>query len=64
MNEHVFDIFTHNDDESLMQAWEAIHRNKSSTAAASPETQEGKKRWSSESNRFAYSGELLPGRLL
>lgn len=25
--------------------------------------QERKKRWSSESNRFAYSGELLPGRL-
>jgi len=63
MNERDFDIFTHNNDESLIQAWEAIHRNKSSTTAASPETQEGKKRWSGESNRFAYSGELLPGRL-
>lgn len=48
---------------AVKKAWEAIHRNKSSTAVASPETQEGKKRWSSESNRFAYSGELLPGRL-
>jgi hypothetical protein len=62
VNEHVFNIFIHNHD-FLMQAWEAIHRNKSSNGAASPDMQEGKKKLSSESKRFAYSGELLPGRL-
>ncbi|KAI5447751.1 uncharacterized protein LOC127080785 [Lathyrus oleraceus] len=49
---------------AVKKAWEAIHRNKSSAGTAtSPDMQERKKRWSSESNRFAYSGELLPGRL-
>ncbi|CAI8590999.1 unnamed protein product [Vicia faba] len=49
---------------AVKKAWEAIHRNKSSTVTAtSPDMQERKKRWSSESNRFAYSGELLPDRL-
>ncbi|BAT98820.1 hypothetical protein VIGAN_10016700 [Vigna angularis var. angularis] len=44
-------------------AWDAIHRNKSSSKAPSPDKQEGKKKLASESNRFTYSGELLPGRL-
>ncbi|XP_045804318.1 uncharacterized protein LOC123897647 [Trifolium pratense] len=48
---------------AVKKAWEAIHRNKSSNGAASPDMQEGKKKLSSESKRFAYSGELLPGRL-
>ncbi|XP_058765458.1 uncharacterized protein LOC131638950 [Vicia villosa] len=49
---------------AVKKAWEAIHRNKSSAATAtSPDMQERKTRRSSESNRFAYSGELLPGRL-
>ncbi|GAU30287.1 hypothetical protein TSUD_385080 [Trifolium subterraneum] len=48
---------------SACEAWEAIHRNKSSNGAVSPDMQEGKKKLSSESKRFAYSGELLPGRL-
>ncbi|KAL5157384.1 hypothetical protein HKD37_15G042114 [Glycine soja] len=58
----VFNIFTHN-HEHFLQAWEAIHKNKSSSRAASPDKQEGKKKWTSDSNRFTYSGELLPGRL-
>ncbi|KAJ1402168.1 hypothetical protein SESBI_28267 [Sesbania bispinosa] len=48
---------------AVKKAWEAIHKNKSSSGAASPDMQEGRKKWSSESNRFTYSGELLPGRL-
>ncbi|XP_004516478.1 uncharacterized protein [Cicer arietinum] len=48
--------------KSLMQAWEAIHKNKSSNVVAPPEMQEGKKKWSIESNRFGFSDEL-PGRL-
>jgi len=58
----LFDIFTSN-HESFPQAWDAIHKNKSSSRAASPDKQEGKKKLTSESNRFTYSGELLPGRL-
>lgn len=47
-----------------LQAWEAIHKNKSSSRGASPDMQEGRKKWTIESNRFAtFSGELLPGRL-
>lgn len=48
---------------AVKKAWEAIHKSKSSSRAASPDKQEGKKKWTSESNRFTYSGELLPGRL-
>ncbi|CAK8530720.1 unnamed protein product [Lathyrus sativus] len=49
---------------AVKKAWEAIHRNKSSAGTTTlPDMQERNKRWSSESNRFAYSGELLPGRL-
>lgn len=58
----MFDVFTSN-HEYFLQAWEAIHKNKSSSRAASPDKQEGKKKLTSESNRFTYSGELLPGRL-
>ncbi|KAG2404011.1 uncharacterized protein HKW66_Vig0109330 [Vigna angularis] len=47
----------------VKKAWDAIHRNKSSSKAPSPDKQEGKKKLASESNRFTYSGELLPGRL-
>ncbi|XP_004498815.1 uncharacterized protein [Cicer arietinum] len=48
---------------AVKKAWEAIHKNKSSNVVAPPEMQEGKKKWSIESNRFGFSGELLPGRL-
>ncbi|CAJ1961922.1 unnamed protein product [Sphenostylis stenocarpa] len=48
---------------AVKKAWDAIHKNKSSSRAASPDKQEGKKKLTSESNRFTYSGELLPGRL-
>ncbi|BAT99756.1 hypothetical protein VIGAN_10126800 [Vigna angularis var. angularis] len=48
---------------AVKKAWDAIHRNKSSSRAPSPDQQEGKKKLASESNRFTYSGELLPGRL-
>ncbi|XP_047173134.1 uncharacterized protein LOC124841014 [Vigna umbellata] len=48
---------------AVKKAWDAIHRNKSSSRAPSPDKQEGKKKLASESNRFTYSGELLPGRL-
>ncbi|KAK7302949.1 hypothetical protein RJT34_13846 [Clitoria ternatea] len=48
---------------AVKKAWEAIHRSKSSSGAASPEMQEGRKKWTSDSNRFTFSGELLPGRL-
>ncbi|XP_073223973.1 uncharacterized protein [Cicer arietinum] len=47
---------------AVKKAWEAIHKNKSSNVVAPPEMQEGKKKWSIESNRFGFSGEL-PGRL-
>ncbi|XP_061342721.1 uncharacterized protein LOC133288903 [Gastrolobium bilobum] len=45
---------------AVKKAWDAIHKNKSSSRASSPELQEGRKKWSSESNRFTYSGELSP----
>ncbi|TKY71847.1 hypothetical protein E2542_SST00580 [Spatholobus suberectus] len=48
---------------AVKKAWDAIHKNKSGSGAASPDMQEGRKKWTSESNRFIYSGELLPGRL-
>ncbi|XP_020232333.1 uncharacterized protein LOC109812718 [Cajanus cajan] len=48
---------------AVKKAWDAIHKNKSGSGAASPDAQEGRKKWSIESNRFTYSGELLPGRL-
>ncbi|KAK7290390.1 hypothetical protein RIF29_04785 [Crotalaria pallida] len=48
---------------AVKKAWDAIHKNKLSSGAASPDMQEGRKKWTSESNRFAYSGELLAGRL-
>ncbi|KAK7306533.1 hypothetical protein VNO77_44480 [Canavalia gladiata] len=48
---------------AVKKAWEAIHKNKSSSGAGSPDMQEGRKKWTSDSNRFTYSGELLPGRL-
>ncbi|MED6175817.1 hypothetical protein PIB30_081928 [Stylosanthes scabra] len=51
---------------AVKKAWDAIHnhKNKSSSGGASPDLQEGRKKWTSDSNRFTYhSGELLPGRL-
>lgn len=46
------------------QAWDAIYKSKSSSRAASPDKQEVRRKWASESNRFNYSGELMqPGRL-
>lgn len=49
---------------AVKKAWDAISKKKSSSRAASPEKQEVRKKWTSESNRFNYSGELQqPGRL-
>lgn len=48
---------------AVKKAWDAIHKSKSSSRAASPDKQDSKKKFSSESNRFTYSGELLAGRL-
>ncbi|XP_027365963.1 uncharacterized protein LOC113872530 [Abrus precatorius] len=48
---------------AVKKAWDAIHKNKSGSGASSPDMLEGRKKMNSESNRFAYSGELLPGRL-
>lgn len=50
----------------FLQAWDSIHKSKSSTGAASPDMQEARKKWTSESNRYynSYSGELKQlGRL-
>ncbi|MED6155052.1 hypothetical protein PIB30_002268 [Stylosanthes scabra] len=51
---------------AVKKAWDAIHnhKNKSSSGGESSDLQEGRKKWTSDSNRFTYhSGELLPGRL-
>ncbi|KAL2340583.1 hypothetical protein Fmac_008523 [Flemingia macrophylla] len=48
---------------AVKKAWDAIHKNKSSSGAASTDAQEGRKKCSIESKRFTYSGELLSGRL-
>ncbi|XP_061356411.1 uncharacterized protein LOC133300842 [Gastrolobium bilobum] len=42
---------------AIKKAWDAIHKSKSSSGAASPDMHLRKK-WTSESNRFTYSGEL------
>nr|KYP50379.1 hypothetical protein KK1_027856 [Cajanus cajan] len=47
---------------AVKKAWDAIHKNKSGSGAASPDAQEGRKKWSIESNRFTYSGRLSPFR--
>ncbi|OIV95237.1 hypothetical protein TanjilG_21627 [Lupinus angustifolius] len=48
---------------AVKKAWDAIHRSKSSSRAASPDMLEGRKNWTREPNRFTNSGELLSGRL-
>lgn len=48
----------------MLQAWDAINKSKSSSRAASPDTHEVRKKWTSESSRYTYSGELKQiGRL-
>jgi len=48
----------------LLQAWDAINKRKSSSRAASPDKQDLRKKWTSESSRYAYSGEMKQlGRL-
>ncbi|KAI4332551.1 hypothetical protein L6164_017449 [Bauhinia variegata] len=49
---------------AVKKAWDAISKNKSSSRAISPEKPELRRKWTSESNRFTFSGELQPpGRL-
>jgi len=51
-------MYPHN-DELFLQAWDAIHKSKSSSGASSPDIYEARKKWTSESKRYnAYSGEL------
>jgi hypothetical protein len=46
-------------NECFLQAWDAIHKIKSSSGASSPDMHEARKKWTSESKRYnAYSGEL------
>lgn len=48
----------------MLQAWDAINKSKSSSRAASPDKQDVRKKWTSESSRYTYSGELKKlGRL-
>ncbi|KAE9610421.1 hypothetical protein Lalb_Chr07g0186431 [Lupinus albus] len=43
---------------AIKKAWDAINKSKSSSGDASLDMQDARKKWTSESNRFVYSGEL------
>ncbi|KAL2343285.1 hypothetical protein Fmac_004570 [Flemingia macrophylla] len=48
----------------IKKAWDAINKSKSSSRASSPDKQVVRKKWTSESSRYTYSGELKQlGRL-
>ncbi|KAG4391325.1 hypothetical protein GLYMA_05G159000v4 [Glycine max] len=57
-------IRSHRPAPSIKKAWDAINKSKSSSRAASPDKQDVRKKWTSESSRYTYSGELKKlGRL-
>ncbi|RDX75849.1 hypothetical protein CR513_44225, partial [Mucuna pruriens] len=57
-------IRSHRPAPAIKKAWDAINKSKSSSRAASPDKQEVRKKWTSESSRYTYSGELKQlGRL-
>ncbi|KAK7400163.1 hypothetical protein VNO78_11363 [Psophocarpus tetragonolobus] len=58
------DKSSHKPAPSIKKAWDAINKSKSSSRAASPDKQDVRKKWTSESSRYTYSGELKQlGRL-
>ncbi|QCD84478.1 hypothetical protein DEO72_LG2g4832 [Vigna unguiculata] len=57
-------IRSHRPAPVIKKAWDAINMRKSSSRAASPEKQDLRKKWTSESSRYTYSGEMKQlGRL-
>ncbi|CAJ1938663.1 unnamed protein product [Sphenostylis stenocarpa] len=57
-------IRSHKPAPVVKKAWDAINKRKSSSRAASPDKQDVRKKWTSESSRFTYSGEMKQlGRL-
>nr|KYP40095.1 hypothetical protein KK1_038577 [Cajanus cajan] len=52
------DKSSHRSAPVIKKAWDAINKSKSSSRAASPDKQDVRKKWTSESSRYTYSGEL------
>ncbi|BAT73613.1 hypothetical protein LR48_Vigan01g046100 [Vigna angularis] len=51
-------IRSHRPAPVIKKAWDAINMRKSSSRAASPNKQDLRKKWTSESSRYTYSGEM------
>ncbi|KAK7318814.1 hypothetical protein RJT34_03521 [Clitoria ternatea] len=59
-----FHIRSYKPAPAIKKAWDAIHKSKSSSGAASPDMQDARRKWTSESSRYTHSGELKQlGRL-
>ncbi|ESW31451.1 hypothetical protein PHAVU_002G239200 [Phaseolus vulgaris] len=57
-------IRSHGPAPVIKKAWDAINMRKSSSRAASPDKKDLRKKWTSESSRYTYSGEMKQlGRL-